>query len=65
MNRDILNGLARCTEAKTNRWIGRLASDPVRAADADRRYAEGLSRVRFGWVRWRAMHHDRSLLRRP
>jgi hypothetical protein len=63
MNRDILTGLARCTEAGTNRWIGKLAANPRYQEEAERRYARALDQVRFGWVRWRAMHYDRSLRR--
>jgi hypothetical protein len=61
MNRDILKGLARCTEARTNRWLGRLTSNPAQAEEAQRRYADALKQYRYGCVRWRAMRYDRAL----
>jgi hypothetical protein len=63
MNRDILGGLARCTEARTKRWIGKLTSNTALAERAQRHYADALEQYRFGCVRWRAIHYDRALRR--
>ena len=59
MNRDILSGLARCTEARTNRWLGRLASNTAWTDEAQRRYADALKQYHYGCARWRAMRFDR------
>lgn len=63
MNRDIFSGLARCTQARTNRWLGKLMSNAARVDASQRRYADALKQYRFGCVRWRAMHYDRALHR--
>lgn len=63
MNRDILGGLARCTGARTRRWLARLSANPASGEKAQRHYAEALEQYRFGCVRWRAMRYDRALHR--
>ena len=63
MNRDILNGLARCTGARTRRWLAKLSANPALGEKAKRNYDDALEQYRFGCVRWRAMHYDRAMKR--